>query len=284
MSKSIDTLIEDIYTKVDEGFDVDEKYLTSLLDDIESSVLRQMEPDKRQNKNTLRMSNIGKDECELWHEVNGTEGEKLHPQTRLKFLFGDFVEALLLFLAKSAGHEVTHEQHQIKVNDIVGHMDCEIDGVPTDIKSTTSRGLKKFKEGTLAEDDPFGYMAQISGYTTAREKNEGAFFAMGKENAELAVMKVPEMDIVNVEVRIDHLKKVVSSDTPPERCHNPVPDGKSGNMKLGVKCSYCSFKEPCWSDTNDGKGLRKFIYSNGPRWLTTVEREPDVYEVTKEVK
>ena len=30
--------------------------------------------------------------------------------------------------------------------------------------------------------------------------------------------------------------------------------------------------------SNKGKGLRKFIYSNGPRWLTTVKNEPKVPE------
>ena len=41
---------------------------------------------------------------------------------------------------------------------------------------------------------------------------------------------------------------------------------------------------PKWfSDANNGDGLRKFLYSNGPRWLTTIERIPDVKEVTNEI-
>ena len=52
----------------------------------------------------------------------------------------------------------------------------------------------------------------------------------------------------------------------------------SGNRKLSVECSYCSFKVDCWDDSNDGKGLRKFIYSNGPRWFTEIKKEPNVSE------
>ncbi len=49
-------------------------------------------------------------------------------------------------------------------------------------------------------------------------------------------------------------------------------------MKLSVGCSYCAYKNDCWSDANDGHGLRKFIYSKGPRWLTKVVSEPNVPE------
>lgn len=55
-------------------------------------------------------------------------------------------------------------------------------------------------------------------------------------------------------------------------------DGAYGNRKLGVECSYCPFKVDCWQDVNDGSGLRKFIYSSGPRWLTVVKKEPNVME------
>ena len=75
------------------------------------------------------------------------------------------------------------------------------------------------------------------------------------------------------------MKELADPDTPiPERCYPDIPDGKSGNMKLSVPCSYCSFKEHCWPE------LRTFIYSNGPRYLTKVVRTPDVYEATDEIQ
>ena len=48
---------------------------------------------------------------------------------------------------------------------------------------------------------------------------------------------------------------------------------KSGNRKLCMNCSYCSFKKTCWPN------LRTFIYSHGPVFLTHVERPPKVEEV-----
>ena len=38
---------------------------------------------------------------------------------------------------------------------------------------------------------------------------------------------------------------------------------------------YCDYKKICWSDANNGKGLRVFDYSDGKHFLTHVEREPN---------
>ena len=44
-------------------------------------------------------------------------------------------------------------------------------------------------------------------------------------------------------------------------------------------CAYCEYKAHCWKDANGGRGLRKFIYSNGPVYLTEVNKTPKVIEV-----
>ena len=83
----------------------------------------------------------------------------------------------------------------------------------------------------------------------------------------------------NAKQRIKHLRQALKDkNNPPPRCYDEEPDGTSGNMKLSVGCSYCAYKNDCWSDANDGQGLRKFIYSKGPRWLTKVVNEPNVSE------
>ena len=51
-------------------------------------------------------------------------------------------------------------------------MDCKIDGVVTDVKSVSTFGFKKFKDGSLAYDDPFGYVAQIKGYAHSEGETE----------------------------------------------------------------------------------------------------------------
>jgi hypothetical protein len=88
--------------------------------------------------------------------------------------------------------------------------------------------------------------------------------------------------MINARKRIQHLKKVIESTSVPDKCYTDVPDGKSGNYKLDTGCIYCNYKHDCWSDANNGKGLRTFQYSTGYRYLTKVEKEPNVDEVSEE--
>jgi hypothetical protein len=277
----VKTLVEDIYAKVDEGFEPEFAAVLDFQDAIAEALLKQFKPSNRVRGDTLRMSALGKADCQLWHQNAGTEAEALSADTRLKFLFGDIIEALLIYLAKEAGHQVTDQQKKLEVDGIVGHMDCKIDGIPVDIKSASSYSFKKFVDGSLVEtgNDPFGYIAQISGYCHAEDADEGGFLVMDKQLGKLTYMKVQDIDLIDVPHRIKEARQAIEADEP-VRCFKAVPDGKSGNMKLGVNCSYCAYKEPCWSDANDGAGLRLFAYSTGPRWLTEVKREPDVFEVT----
>lgn len=65
---------------------------------------------------------------------------------------------------------------------------------------------------------------------------------------------------------------IVHGEVEPRRAFKDVPDGKSGNRKLDVNCSYCPVKRKCWPN------LRGFAYSYGPVYLTHVAREPNVPE------
>jgi hypothetical protein len=277
---SINTLVDDIMATVDTGKTPDSKNLAALLKDVSNAIVKQMEPTKRQRDEYLRMSNVGKGDRQVYYDVNGNDtAEVLTPDTRLKFLFGDLIEALMLYLAKEAGHDVTDEQAEVTINGISGHIDAKIDGALVDVKSASPFSFEKFSDGTLKDKDTFGYIAQVSAYAHATEAKEAGFLVMDKVSAKLTYMDVPQEDRIDPVARIDHMKEVVASDTPPPRCHEPVPDGKSGNMKLAVGCSYCKHKSKCWEDANDGKGLRLFLYSTGPRWLSVVENEPAVFEV-----
>jgi hypothetical protein len=230
------------------------------------------------------MSNLGRGDRQIWYEIHkGELKDDLPPDTKVKFLFGDVWEAIMLFLAKEAGHEVTHEQAEVTVDGIVGHMDAVIDGVVVDVKTASKYAFRKFKDGTLAENDAFGYYEQLAGYAHALGDIDGAWLAVEKEQGHMALLKAPKAELatLNIRDRITHVKEVVASPEPPERCYPAEEMGKSGNMVLGANCSYCSFKDHCWSDANGGIGLRKFIYSKGPVYFTHVEKEPkDIYEVT----
>ena len=277
MKKNIDTLIPDIYAMLEEGVDTDDKDMQKFLDDFASQVREAasiiLQEGEREGKTNLRLSQIGKPDRQIWFGVKGVEGQSIDGQTRIKFLMGHLLEAVLILLTKSAGHTVEGEQDEVTVEGVLGHQDCIIDGVLTDIKSASSFAFKKFKDNTLSDDDPFGYISQISAYATQRGDTEAAFFAIDKNSGELVVTKVHELEMIDANARVNYLKGIIDTDTPPPRCYSDVPDGKSGNRKLAIGCVFCGYKTKCWDN------LRAFKYSNGVRYLTQVSKTPDVEEI-----
>lgn len=238
--------------------------------------------EEAKGEDVLRFSALGKKDRQLWYQANMPEtAEKLPGKQHFKFMYGDILEILMLFLAKEAGHEVTHTQYEVEVDGIKGHMDAVIDGVLVDCKSASPYAYQKFKEGNFVFDDPFGYVQQLSGYAHALGNTERAgFLVCDKVHGDICFAEIDQLDIeANPPApRIEALREVISQGNPPPRCYDDIPEGKSGNRKLSIGCSYCAFKDKCWSDANGGKGLRKFIYSRGPVWLTQVKKEPRVGE------
>lgn len=284
-----DTLVADIYRLVETkqaGSDVDIEAAIEKFGENVKSLMRQEFVDVKERDNRfLRLSSIGRTDRYLWNVINGTGEEILEPHTRVKFLYGHLIEELLLFLTRMAGHTVTDEQKVCTVAGVKGHMDCKIDGVVTDVKSTSSYGFKKFKDGTLAEDDPFGYIGQIKAYAHSEGETKYGWLAMDKQNGHLTYLLYDETDTnhamhkhldYDIEERVKHVKKLVVGPEPDKFCYSSVPDGKSGNMKLAAGCSYCQFKEHCYPD------LRVFAYSNGPKFLVKVVNEPRVQEIPDE--
>lgn len=280
--KELDNLVPDIYRLFEVGCDVDESRIQSFASELARTVADRLASYGQPRSPTLRMSNLGKPDRQLWYEIRGgLSKEALEPHTLLKFLVGDMWESILLFLAECAGHEVTHQQAECEVDGIVGHIDAIIDGTVVDVKSTSTFAFKKFKDGSLADDDPFGYIEQISGYATAFN-TDGAFLAGDKQNGHIALHRVSkdEVETINIRGRIEHIKSVLASDVVPDKCYEPVPEGESGNLRLTTGCSYCPFKKECWADSNNGVGLRTFLYSKGPTHMVRVEKEPRVPEIT----
>jgi len=287
---STDTLVEDIYQMIDtkeipDGVDVEEAIET--FGENVKSILRNNITESKFDRRKLRMSNIGKKDRQLWYSYNGYKGEELMPHTRIKFLYGHLIEEMVLALAKLSGHKITDTQKRAEVGGIKGSMDCKIDGIVTDVKSSSPYGFKKFKDGSLINDDPFGYVDQIKGYAHSEGETEMGWLVMDKTNGHLTYLKYDmadesmwywtKLNFFSIVERIKSIKKVVKLSEPPKRCYEPIPDGKSGNMKLGVGCSYCAYKHECW-----GKDLRTFIYANGPRYLVKTVNTPNVIEVDKD--
>jgi hypothetical protein len=238
-----------------------------------------VEEPRQKNKTTLRMSSIGKKDRRLWFELkHPKEQALLSGPTLMKFLYGSLMEELVLFLAKEAGHDVTDMQKKVSISGVDGHMDCKIDNEIVDVKTASDFSFKKFKDGTLFDKDSFGYLGQLSGYMEAEGAERAHFLVMNKVTGELMLFTVDDMDTINVEDRIEHLRNIVASDERPPLCYDPVPEGKSGNMKLATDCVYCPYKFDCFPD------VRVFKYSYKPVYLTKVVKEPLVEEITHEFK
>lgn len=278
----IDTLIPDIKEILAKGIpkdQIDPEKARLFGENLTKTVVDSLTD--RDRPATLRMSNIGKPSRQLWYEINMPEKkEKLLPETYMKFLIGHLIEELALFLADLAGHSVEGRQSEQVVEGVKGHRDVVLDGMTADVKSASKFGFQKFEEHKLLEDDPFGYMDQMDGYVEAgqtdpvvTDKENGAFLAIAKESGKMTLDVYPRRTNPDIKAVYNYKKKIVELPEPPERCFEPVPFGKSGNMKLGTTCSYCSFKQECHP------GLRTFIYSSGPVFLTEVTREPDVPEI-----
>lgn len=272
--KQIETLVPDILALFgDDKVDLSPERLIAFTGALSAKIRHRLED--QYPGATLRMSNVGKP-CtrQLWYAVN--EPETLEPipiANRVKFLYGDILEEMLLYLAKEAGHTVEREQETVELDGVVGHIDAVVDGVLLDCKSASPFGYEKFTDGLSPATDDFGYLTQLELYLHGTGLNRGGFLAIQKVSGHICLdLHDRSMDREAISAVIESKRAALKEQLPPPRAFEDVADGASGNRKLGVACSYCPSAKPCWP------GLRTFLYANGPRFLTEVRLKPKVFE------
>lgn len=270
--KTIDTLVSDIEAVLTAPEPVIEPADTEAFGQALGRVLSERLAENK-TRGTLRMSNLGTPcDRKLWYTVNKPGAAiPLSAATRLKFLFGDLIEEIVLFLAKVAGHRVTHEQAEVQVGGVKGHIDSVIDDHLVDVKSASTPSFRKFAEHRLETQDDFGYLPQLGAYAHAIGHTEGSFLAVDKQHGRLVLDTYPLKQ--DIEGLVEHKKEVVSRPEPPDRYYTDEKFGESGNRKLGFQCTYCDFRKECWP------GLRAFQYSRDVVYLTKVEKEPEPPEI-----
>jgi len=286
--KSIETLIDDVYGLFTKPVPFKQEDINDFGRRLATHVSTRISEER--GPGSLRLSNLGS-ACDrkLWLQINRPEtGAPLPPATRFKFLYGDILEELVLFLAKVAGHTVTSEQKTVSVNGVLGHIDAIVDGRLVDVKSASPYSFNKFKSHGLEGDDPFAYRTQLGSYLHAsqddpelKEKDVASFLAVDKTLGHMCLDTHAKVD-TDYDALVDQKREMLAKDTPPDRPFMGKPEGKSGNEALITICSYCDHKFDCWADANGGQGLRTFLYSTGPKYLTKVVKEPNVIEVNDE--
>lgn len=275
-SSNIKTLIVDIEHLLKQRGWADENFASDLSKDI--AVRLRIQFGTAAKHNALRMSKMG-NQCPraLWYSIHQPElAESLPAWANLKYSFGHTIEALAIALAKSAGHLVTGEQDELVLDGIVGHRDCVIDGCIVDVKSAASRSFNKFKSGSIAQDDLFGYLDQLDCYVLSSRldplvtvKDKGYLLVIDKQLGHMCVYehRVTSDREAILRERISRYKKIIRLEhAPPCECGTHTED--NGNTILDTRASYSSFKHSCFPR------LRTFLYAGGPVYMTRVVKRP----------
>lgn len=281
--KTIDTLVSDI-EEVIYGRGGWYSAIGELLGNNIASASNKRFSKPQEPRGYLSLSSIGTPcKRKLWYKINKpTMGEPLDAKMLLKFFYGDMIEELILAMVEASGHKLEGMQDRLNVHGIRGHRDAVIDGMTIDVKSCSPYAFKKFRDGELRDNDPFGYISQLSSYVYAgkddplvTDKTRGAFLAIDKVNGEICLdvydfteeLKIKEQEMLAA-------KDLVAGDIPTERI-SPVPASKSSpNTKLDKSCQFCEYKKVCWPN------LKMYQYSYGIEYLVHVEKPPKVPEVT----
>lgn len=280
--KNISTLVADINAVVgsveQEGLD-----LSRFAENIQQHYRKQtgVREEKVRPANNLYFSEIG-EPCQrkMWYKFKGVPGDTIEPATRIKFMYGDILEELVLQLARDAGHSVTDEQMRVEYKVpgtefiITGRIDAVVDGAVVDVKSVTKMSEQKFHNHL--EDDPFGYFGQLNGYASVLKNSEMGFLTIQKELGHINYFPFTQ-DFETFGYGVARAVNTVTAADNTFDVFAPVPaSATSKNMKLCTTCSYCPYKKKCFPD------VRGFAYSNKVEWLTKVVDLPRVPEITSE--
>jgi len=240
---------------------VDKKLVEEFGEACKNALLKQFTEDRR-SKFEPRMSNIGRPLCQLQMEAKGIKGEGQPYNVKMRNTFGDLIEALALFVMKSAGVVVENEQKKVVYkfgeNKIEGRQDVEINKKIWDIKSASPYSFeKKFGEeggfNEVVKDDTFGYASQGFLYSEGQGKDFGGWIAINKSTGEWTVCETPTLHDEYKKVALDKAKenfKALQDGVPFKRNYEAVEETfrskPTGNKVLGFACSFCPYKLPCW--------------------------------------
>lgn len=277
--KDLEKIPKDIEELFHNGYEPTDEQLLALGKDVANAVKKSLEKRDR-SKDGLRLSAIGKPDRQLWFTANakGEGGEAPLPLDRhLTYLVGSVMEEVLLFLVEATGkYTVTDKQQEVDVDGVIGHTDCKINGIGVDVKTAAKYSFdEKFVRKGLKDNDPFGYLHQISSYFGSDDKDGVGFLAFCKDDGRLYFSGFSKEELPKAVERVSYVKKMVALPEPPkERCYE-LKEKKNGNIQVPNNCVWCPFFEMCYK----GTPLRAFDYASGVEYYTEVKSEPKTNEL-----
>lgn len=249
--------------------------------DVRDALVRQFS--KRDDKFRLRMSNIGRDYCQLWFDKNDPKAAiPFSTNFIINMMIGDIVEAVFKGLLVQAGVSFSNGEKVTWDLDagvsIDGTPDLIMDGKVDDVKSASPWSYEnKFKDyATLAEKDSFGYVAQLAGYAKAAKVEPGGWWVINKANGEFKYVAAEGINVAQV---AENTKAKVAklAENKFERCYEAEEETyrkkPTGNTILGKECQWCSYRYKCWP------GLKEM-----PSLVSQAENKPFVSYVTIDEK
>lgn len=260
--------VQDFLKRAGRG-EIDSSRLEHLIEqfgeDCKESLRKQL---SRNEGYRIRMSGLGRPLCQQKLEQQGNKQDMSYNDI-MRFLIGDLIEAVAVFVLKSAEVKVVDTQRTCELDidgtTVKGTLDLIMnDGEDKvwDIKSTSpwSYDNKFATRGgydVIKEDDPFGYIMQGFLYAEAQGMPFGGWIAINKSSGEWAFVEAPEDQEEDRKEYIADAKKRVQSlledkgfkipFTPEDEMYTVSGQKvKTGNKIMPKTCTFCSFKSICW--------------------------------------
>lgn len=253
-------IVDKIYEMLDEipnsntELKIPDHLLKEFLDGCGNAVMRQFT--KREEKQSIRLSAIGKCLKQQAFTLLGEKGEDLQPRSRFTFFFGDLIEEIVIFLAKMARVNIHSEQKEVVLDEIKGHIDgiVDIEGnrYIFECKSMADFSFKEFKENGMSDD--WGYISQINAYMEALAINNAILVGINKNTGHMweQIFKKDDSIVSCIYSNIQDLKGIQKNPELLNKLESISPidetfrNKKTGNKVLSVTCSYCKYKKSCF--------------------------------------
>lgn len=267
------------------SYKIPEELLVRFSEETTTAIKKHFErEDKKPKDFTLYMGNVGRPSCILQMEKKWGRGSN----DNHRFLYGNIVESIVLFLIRASGIKILSEQESVKLKVadkvISGRLDIILDlgnGPEVyDIKSASDYSFKSKLTSTFesfVKEDVFGYTIQLLAYAKAKGIHAGGLIFCNKNNGELHVLEFPkdQKELKEWAVKtIERNLNTVNNDKPFKRSFTDLPEifnkKETGSRILPYVCTQCDYNMKCWPSLEIRSQINSTAKSPKLMWYTKI--------------